>query len=59
MDKNDKKHPRTNNVEETVHVKWCVSKVPQYMFKHIHKINITICGGLIPKLSQLLNKCKC
>ena len=27
-----KKHPQINHVEETENVKWCVFKVPQYIY---------------------------
>ena len=35
-----RKHAQINHVEETVNVKWCVSKVPQYIcLKFVFQFN--------------------
>ena len=36
-----KKHPQINHPEETENVKWCVFKVPQYIFHTQLHINPT------------------
>ena len=32
-----RKHPQINHVEATENVKWCVFKVPQYIYIYIFK----------------------
>ena len=43
-----KKHPQVNHVDETENVKWCVFKVPQYIYERT-LIHLALIGDKLSK----------